>query len=66
FSDIKVEKVKEAIRKCQPSFYGFITAQELGQQRKRCIKISTGSKQFDAILQGGFQTCSISEVFGEY
>ncbi|OCL09792.1 DMC1 protein, partial [Glonium stellatum] len=58
FSEIKVEKVKEAIAKCQPSAGGFVTAQELGQQRKRVLKISTGSKQFDAILGG--------EVFGEY
>lgn len=66
FSEIKVEKVKEAIAKCQPSAGGFMTAQELSQQRKRVLKISTGSKQFDSILGGGFQTMSISEVFGEY
>ncbi|KAI9891563.1 MAG: Meiotic recombination protein dmc1 [Vezdaea aestivalis] len=66
FSEIKVEKIKEAIAKCQPSAAGFITAAELGHQRKRCLKISTGSKQLDAILGGGFQTMSISEVYGEY
>lgn len=66
FSEIKVEKIKEAIAKCQPSAGSFMTAQELGQQRKRVLKISTGSKQFDSILGGGFQTMSISEVFGEY
>ncbi|KAI9704064.1 MAG: Meiotic recombination protein dmc1 [Bogoriella megaspora] len=59
FSEVKVEKVKEAIAKCQPTVYGFMTAMELGQQRRRCIKISTGSNQFDAILGGGFQTGSI-------
>ncbi|KAJ9668492.1 Meiotic recombination protein dmc1 [Coniosporium apollinis] len=66
FSEIKVDKVKEAIQKCQPAAHGFITAQELGQQRRRVVKISTGSKQFDSILGGGFQSMSISEVFGEY
>ncbi|KAJ4292568.1 carboxymethylenebutenolidase [Kalmusia sp. IMI 367209] len=66
FSEIKVEKVKDAIAKCQPSGGGFQTAHDLGQQRKRVTKISTGSKQFDAILGGGFQTMSISEVFGEF
>jgi meiotic recombination protein DMC1 len=66
FSEIKVDKVKDAVGKCQPSGGGFQTAQELGQQRKRVLKISTGSKQFDAILGGGFQTMSISEVFGEF
>ncbi|KAG9205457.1 Meiotic recombination protein dmc1 [Epicoccum nigrum] len=66
FSEIKVEKVKDALAKCQPSGGGFQTAHELGQQRKRVLKISTGSKQLDTILGGGFQTMSISEVFGEF
>ncbi|KAK0509178.1 hypothetical protein JMJ35_008549 [Cladonia borealis] len=66
FSEVKVEKIKEAIVKCQPSASGFITAVELGHQRKRVCRISTGSKQLDAILGGGFQTMSISEVYGEF
>ncbi|KAI8933521.1 carboxymethylenebutenolidase [Plenodomus lindquistii] len=66
FSEIKVDKVKDALAKCMPSGGGFQTAQELGQQRKRVIKISTGSKALDAVLGGGFQTMSISEVFGEF
>lgn len=66
FSEVKVEKIKEAIQKCQPSISGFITAVELGQQRKRVVKISTGSKQLDSILGGGFQSMSISEAFGEF
>lgn len=36
----------------QPSANGFITAMELGHQRKRVVKISTGSKQLDSILGG--------------
>lgn len=36
----------------QPSASGFITAMELCHQRKRVVKISTGSKQFDSILGG--------------
>ncbi|KAH6642860.1 Rad51-domain-containing protein [Boeremia exigua] len=66
FSEIKVDKVKDALAKCQPSGGGFQTAHELGQQRKRVLKISTGSKQLDTVLGGGFQTMSISEVFGEF
>ncbi|KAL3494295.1 Rad51-domain-containing protein [Aspergillus germanicus] len=66
FSEIKVEKVKEAVTKCLPSASGFITAMELSHQRKRVVRISTGSKQFDSILGGGFQSMSISEVFGEF
>ncbi|KAL2042075.1 hypothetical protein N7G274_005263 [Stereocaulon virgatum] len=63
FSEVKVEKIKEAIVKCQPSASGFMTAVELSHQRKRVCKISTGSKQLDAILGGGFQSMSISEVY---
>ncbi|MCJ1409029.1 Meiotic recombination protein dmc1 [Ptychographa xylographoides] len=66
FSEVKVEKVKEAITKCQPSATGFISAAELGHQRKRVVRISTGSKQLDVILGGGFQSMSISEVYGEF
>ncbi|RMJ23812.1 meiotic recombination protein Dmc1, partial [Aspergillus sp. HF37] len=66
FSEVKVEKIKEAIQKCLPSASGFITAMELCHQRKRVVRISTGSKQFDSILGGGFQSMSISEVFGEF
>ncbi|PLB37713.1 recombinase DMC1 [Aspergillus candidus] len=66
FSEIKVEKIKDAITKCLPSVSGFITAMELCQQRRKVVRISTGSKQFDSILGGGFQSMSISEVFGEF
>ncbi|RQM07364.1 hypothetical protein DH86_00003105, partial [Scytalidium sp. 3C] len=63
---IKVEKLREAAKKLQPLGSGFITASELGHIRKRCYRISTGSKQLDACLNGGFQTMSISEVYGEF
>ncbi|CRG91535.1 Meiotic recombination protein DLH1 [Talaromyces islandicus] len=66
FSEIKVEKVKEAVQKCLPTANGFMTAMELCHQRKKVFKISTGSKQFDSILGGGFQSMSISEVYGEF
>jgi len=50
----------------QPRAGGFITSAELGQMRKRCFRISTGSKQWDSILADGFQSCSINEVYGEF
>ncbi|KAI4165885.1 MAG: hypothetical protein LQ342_000316 [Letrouitia transgressa] len=53
FSEVKVEKIKDAVHKCQPSVNGFITAVELGFQRKRVSRITTGSRQLDSIL-GGF------------
>ncbi|KAK3672773.1 Meiotic recombination protein dmc1 [Recurvomyces mirabilis] len=67
FSEIKVEKVKEAAKKCLPSgACGFITGAETLILRKQCFRLSTGSKQWDAILNGGFESKSISEVYGEY
>ncbi|PQE30354.1 Dmc1p protein [Rutstroemia sp. NJR-2017a WRK4] len=64
----KVEKMKEAAKKVAAPGTGgtFITAAELGHVRKKCLRISTGSKQLDACLNGGFQTMSISEVYGEF
>ncbi|KAE9975573.1 carboxymethylenebutenolidase [Venturia inaequalis] len=66
FSETKVEKIKEAVRKCAPSPSSFITALDLSEIRKRVIRVSTGSKQLDAMVGGGFQSMSISEVYGEY
>jgi meiotic recombination protein DMC1 len=62
FSEVKVEKVKEAIQKCLPSATGFITAMELHHQRKKVVRISTGSKQFDSILNGYRTFLSLSSV----
>ncbi|KAJ9625719.1 Meiotic recombination protein dmc1 [Taxawa tesnikishii (nom. ined.)] len=64
FSEIKVEKVKEAVQKITGP--GFQTAFEFGQVRKKVIKLSTGSSQLDTILNGGFETGSINEVYGEF
>lgn len=50
----------------KPAGIGFMTAHDLAQHRKQIIKLSTGSKQLDAMLGGGFQSQSISEVFGEF
>ncbi|KAJ6264395.1 hypothetical protein Dda_0541 [Drechslerella dactyloides] len=65
-SEIKVDKIKDAVAKLNPTGSSFVTASEYGQQRKRVIRISTGSKSLDTILGGGFTTMSISEVFGEF
>lgn len=45
---------------------GFITAAETLINRQRCFRLSTGSNQWDSIMLGGFQSGSISEVFGEF
>ncbi|KAI9735402.1 MAG: Meiotic recombination protein dmc1 [Claussenomyces sp. TS43310] len=65
-SDVKVGKIKDAIKKTLPNSDGFLTGAELLEVRKRCIRISTGSKQLDCILLGGFQTMSVTEIYGEF
>jgi DNA repair protein RadA len=45
---------------------GFMSGAELLERRARVIKLSTGSKAFDALLGGGFETGSIVECFGEF
>lgn len=43
-----------------------MTSAELALVRKRCFRLSTGSKQWDGILNDGFQSGSINEVYGEF
>lgn len=39
---------------------------QVRERRKQCLHITTGSKSFDAILGGGVETGSITEVYGEF
>ncbi|HLC46654.1 MAG TPA: DNA repair and recombination protein RadA [Candidatus Nanoarchaeia archaeon] len=45
---------------------GFESGDELLKKRERVIRLSTGSKSFDTLLGGGFETGSIVECFGEF
>ena len=45
---------------------GFESGEELLKRRERVIRISTGSKAFDSLLGGGFETGAIVECFGEF
>ncbi|CAK4032533.1 meiotic recombination dmc1 [Lecanosticta acicola] len=66
FSEVKVEKVKEAAKKSSPVGKRFQTCGELLHQRKACFRISTGSESWNKILKGGFESSSVNEVYGEY
>lgn len=44
----------------------FTTATEIFQQRKDVIQITTGSKELNKLLDGGIETGSITELFGEF
>ncbi|KAM0676084.1 Meiotic recombination protein dmc1 [Gurleya vavrai] len=63
-SDQKVDKIKEAAGKLLGT--SFMTASIYANKREMVSKISTGSSDFDTLLAGGFQTMSITEVFGEF
>merc|ERR1712025_1037575 len=45
---------------------GFTTATEMHMRRAQIIQVSTGSKELDKLLQGGIETGSITEMFGEF
>jgi meiotic recombination protein DMC1 len=43
-----------------------MTLGELAFLRRSCHRISTSSKAWDALLKGGFESRSVTEVFGEF
>ncbi len=45
---------------------GFESGIELLEKRSKVNKITTGSKVFDALMGGGFETAAITEAFGEF
>lgn len=45
---------------------GFESGNEVLKRREKVIKITTGSKAFDAMMNGGFETGAITECFGEF
>lgn len=63
-SENKVEKILEAAYKFIGA--GFQTAAELHQQRQDVVFVTTGCKELDDILQGGIETGSITEMYGEF
>ncbi|KAI1284862.1 DNA repair protein RAD51 -like protein 1 [Halotydeus destructor] len=63
-SEAKAEKIQtEAMKRVN---MGFTTASEYHLKRKDLIFITTGSKTLDQLLGGGFETGSITELFGEF
>ncbi|XP_055337580.1 DNA repair protein RAD51 homolog A-like [Paramacrobiotus metropolitanus] len=45
---------------------GFMTATEMHAKRQEIIQIKTGSVELDKLLNGGVETGSITEMFGEF
>ena len=64
FSDIKVDKLIKEAAKFVPM--GFTTASAYHEKRKDLVYLTTGSSELDKLLNGGFESGSITEVFGEF
>jgi DNA repair protein RAD51 len=45
---------------------GFTTAAIVAEQRGELICVTTGCKELDAVLEGGIETGSITELYGEF
>merc|ERR1712176_1340884 len=63
-SDAKADKAIVEAQKLVPT--GFTTATAMHMKRSEIIQITTGSKELDKLLQGGIETGSITELFGEF
>lgn len=63
-SEQKLEKIIEAAIKLNGGT--FITGTEVLHKRKQILRISTGSSKLDELLKGGFESQSITEIYGEF
>ncbi len=45
---------------------GFEDAEKIEERRNNIKKVSTGSPSFNKLLDGGFESCAITEVYGGY
>jgi len=63
-SEAKADKIISEGQKLVPT--GFTTATEMHMKRANMIQVTTGSKELDKLLQGGIETGSITELFGEF
>ncbi|KAJ8045893.1 DNA repair protein RAD51-like 1 [Holothuria leucospilota] len=63
-SEAKADKIQAECMKLVPM--GFTTATQFHQRRSEIIQLTSGSKELDKLLQGGIETGSITEIFGEF
>ncbi|MCX8173918.1 MAG: DNA repair and recombination protein RadA [Thermoplasmata archaeon] len=61
----QAQKIIVAARK-MAEIGGFETGDVILEKRKKVGRLTTGSKQLDAIMGGGFETQAITELFGEF
>ncbi|MEM4239662.1 MAG: DNA repair and recombination protein RadA [Candidatus Woesearchaeota archaeon] len=44
----------------------FLSGTDVLKKREQCIRITTGSKELDKLMGGGFETGGITEAYGQY
>lgn len=63
-SEAKVTKLKQVVNTLVPM--DFKTAADALEDRKHLLQVTTGSVELDKLLEGGIETGSLTEVFGEF
>ena len=63
-SEPKVEKLKAIAKGIESD--SFQSASSIAGKRKHLVRISTGCSKLDDLLQGGIESGSVTEVYGEY
>eukprot|EP00579_Thalassiosira_antarctica_P001282 CAMPEP_0201868036 /NCGR_PEP_ID=MMETSP0902-20130614/2083_1 /ASSEMBLY_ACC=CAM_ASM_000551 /TAXON_ID=420261 /ORGANISM="Thalassiosira antarctica, Strain CCMP982" /LENGTH=344 /DNA_ID=CAMNT_0048393321 /DNA_START=51 /DNA_END=1085 /DNA_ORIENTATION=- len=63
-SEAKVMKLKDIVKQLVPM--EFKTAADALEDRKSLVTLTTGSTELDKLLEGGIETGSLTEVFGEF
>ena len=63
-SEQKADRIQLEATKLVPT--GFTTATEMHLKRSQIIQLTTGCKDLDKLLNGGIETGSITELFGEF
>jgi len=66
-ADIPVETAKRTINAARDALeMGYESADKILERRKSIGRITTGSKELDAMLGGGVETQAITEVYGKF
>lgn len=66
-AEIGVETAKRTIAAARDSLeMGYETADKILERRKSIGRITTGSKELDALIGGGVETMSITECYGKF
>lgn len=64
FGEVKVKKIRAACR--QMLGLGFMSGKRMLEYRQNIARYKTGSRQVDALLRGGIEAGSITELIGEF